>query len=143
MWDNESLAALMEPAVGKIFRYIRRGLTEEARAHALTFTQVNALRFLWVNGPMRMNELAGMLELSGSACTAMVEQLEKRGLLEKRLDAADRRATLVSNTADGEVLARQITHNAYRHVAEGMQQLGVAERYMVLAGFEALASVID
>lgn len=142
MWESDRLAQVMEPAVAKLFRFLRRSLSEAGKAHQLTFTQANALRFLLAGGDKRMSELAARLELSNSACTAMVDQLEKRRLVTKTLDPDDRRSNLVSLSRDGTVMAEAMVAAMYTRLADAMKRLSVPERYMVLGAFEALAQVI-
>jgi DNA-binding MarR family transcriptional regulator len=50
---------------------------------------------------LKMNELSRLLMVTGGNVTAIVDQLEKEGLVE-RLESADRRAWLVRLTKSGE-----------------------------------------
>lgn len=142
-WDGAELARLMEPSVATIFRFLRKSSAEVAKAHQLTPTQVNALRALMLAGPLRMSDLATRLELSNSACTAMIDQLARLELVTKGLDESDRRATRVDITPQGQEVATAIVGSIYRRLGEAMELLRPAERYMVLGGLEALAALID
>lgn len=142
-WSGPELAALMEPAVATIFRFLRKSGANEAKAHHLTPSQVTALRSLMVSGTLRMSDLASRLELSNSACSTMIDQLDRLQLVEKGLDPSDRRVTLVCVTSAGREVATAIVGRIYRHLAEAMRDLRPAERYMVLGGLESLAKLIE
>ena len=53
---------------------------------------------------MRSGELCDQVSLSQPAVSRMIDRFETRGLVEKRIDPADRRAVLVSLTANGREL---------------------------------------
>lgn len=141
-WDGAELAGLMEPAVATIFRFLRKSSADEAKAHHLTNTQATALRALLLSGSLRMSDLAARLELSNSACSSMIEQLDRLGLVERCLGEADRRVTLVSITPRGREVSTAIVNSLYGRLAEAMQDVRPAECYMMLGGLEALASLI-
>jgi len=61
-------------------------------------------------GGLRMNELAAALTLSKSGLTTLVDRIEESGLISRRDDPADRRATVVALTASG----RRIVRDAIR-----------------------------
>lgn len=54
------------------------------------------------DGGRRMTDLADAVVMSKSGLTALVDRMEKEGLVERRRDAADRRATRVALTPEGE-----------------------------------------
>jgi DNA-binding MarR family transcriptional regulator len=65
------------------------------------------LRLEAADGGLRMSEISESLVLSRGGTTKVVDRLEAMGLAERRADPEDRRATLVSITADGrEALSR-------------------------------------
>ncbi len=57
---------------------------------------------------MTMRELAGELACDASNATGLVDRLERRGLLERRADEADRRIKRVCLTAAGRRLREKI-----------------------------------
>ena len=56
---------------------------------------------LGAHGAMRLSELSDHLHIAPRSATEVVDALEARGLVERRPDPADRRATLVELTEDG------------------------------------------
>jgi DNA-binding MarR family transcriptional regulator len=85
-----------------------------AEATGLPFTRVRALRRL-ADGPLKLNELAEALDSDAPSVTVAVNDLEKRGLVERRAHPDDRRAKLVSLTPAGKrtlAAARSVTERA-------------------------------
>jgi DNA-binding MarR family transcriptional regulator len=60
-----------------------------------------ALGVLMRHGVMRLSELSEHLRIAPRSTTEVVDALEQRGLVERRPDPNDRRATLVSLTDEG------------------------------------------
>ena len=67
----------------------------------ITPAQLRAPRMLRRHGVMRLSELSDRLRIAPRSATEVVDALEKRGLVERRPDPGDRRATLVEVTDDG------------------------------------------
>jgi DNA-binding MarR family transcriptional regulator len=80
----------------------RRG--EAAAALGMSFVRVKALRRL-AGAPMTMSELAAELSIDPPYTTVVIDDLEERGLVERRPDAADRRRKIVAVTPEGRRLA--------------------------------------
>jgi DNA-binding MarR family transcriptional regulator len=86
----------------------RRKVSE---ATGLPFSRVRALKRLR-DQPRALSELALELGTDAPAATVIVNDLEKRGLVERRPHAEDRRIKLASLTAEGRkvlALVRKIT----------------------------------
>jgi DNA-binding MarR family transcriptional regulator len=56
---------------------------------------------------MRMSDLASSVLLSASGVTRLVDQLADRGLIERRADSKDARATIASLTKEGKSILRK------------------------------------
>jgi DNA-binding MarR family transcriptional regulator len=67
----------------------------------ITPGQLRALRVLGHHGPQRMSELSDHLHIAARSTTEVVDALESRGLVERRPDQLDRRATLAELTERG------------------------------------------
>jgi DNA-binding MarR family transcriptional regulator len=87
-------------------RQLRRRLAEIAERHDLTD---NELLVLWIsNGGGRVQiELAGEIGVSPAQISGIVERLNRRGLVEMRRQAVDRRRQVCETSAAGaQILAR-------------------------------------
>jgi DNA-binding MarR family transcriptional regulator len=79
---------------------------EVSAAVGLPFARVRALRRIAVS-PMTLGELAAALGIDPPNCTTVVDDLEERGLVERRPHPTDRRSKLVATTAQGTKLAKR------------------------------------
>jgi DNA-binding MarR family transcriptional regulator len=84
-----------------------RGASQETLAPwDITPAHLRALRALGHHGSMRLSDLSGRLRIAPRSGTEVVDALESRGLVRRRPDPGDRRATLVEMTEHGaEVMA--------------------------------------
>jgi DNA-binding MarR family transcriptional regulator len=88
----------------------------------------DALLHVYEAGPegIRMTDLSARLVVSKSGLTTVVDRLEKRGLLRRVPDPADRRAIRVAITDEGYALFRtaakahmaSVENNFSRHIAD-------------------------
>ena len=67
----------------------------------ITPAQLRALRVLGHHGTLRMSALSEHLRIAARSATEVVEALESRGLVTRRPDPGDRRATLAELTGEG------------------------------------------
>jgi len=96
-----------------------------AEVTGLPFTRVRALWRL-AEGERTLAELAASMGTDAPAATVIVNDLEERGLVERRVHPDDRRARLVSITAAGKKLlhaASAVTDRAPQSIAK----LGAAD----------------
>lgn len=79
-----------------------RGASQETLAPwDITPGHLRALRTLGHHGTMRLSDLSGRLHIAPRSATEVVDALESRGLVRRRADPGDRRATLVEMTEHG------------------------------------------
>jgi len=72
----------------------------------LSFGKTRALRRI-ARRPMPMGELAALLGMDPPNLTAVIDDLEHTGLVERQAHSSDRRVKLVAATAAGAALARR------------------------------------
>lgn len=72
----------------------------------MSYLRAKALRLL-TPGPMPMRDLGTALVTDAPYITVIVDDLEKRGLVEREVNPADRRSKLVRITAAGREVARR------------------------------------
>jgi DNA-binding MarR family transcriptional regulator len=94
---NETLA----DAFRSVSRQLRETSQETLAPWDINPSQFRALRMLNHHGAIRLSDLSGRLHIAPRSATEVVDALESRGLVERRPDPSDRRATLVELTAHG------------------------------------------
>jgi len=85
----------------------RAHILAAASEHDLSPPQLFLLRRLEPDQPTPMSELAAFFGCDASNITGLVDRLEARGLIERRVPAHDRRVKQVVLTAAGEGLREQ------------------------------------
>lgn len=102
--DEESLAETFWAVARRLRHQSKRTLEpwEINPGHA------RALAVLMRHGAVRLSALAEHLRIAPRSATEVVDGLAERGLVERRPDPVDRRATLVALTAEGERVGEAI-----------------------------------
>ena len=109
-----SPSGLVTPEASEAWRLIfdlgsvhRAHILASASEHDLSPPQLFLLRRLQPDQPTPMSELATFFGCDASNITGLVDRLEARGLIERRVPAHDRRVKQVVLTATGEALREQ------------------------------------
>ncbi|MET8308580.1 MULTISPECIES: MarR family winged helix-turn-helix transcriptional regulator [unclassified Micromonospora] len=95
--DDESLAETFWAVAGRLRRQARESLAP----WDVTPSQSRALGVLARHGELRPGGIAEHLRIAPRSATEVIDDLQARGLVERRPDPADRRATLVALTDEG------------------------------------------
>jgi MarR family transcriptional regulator, 2-MHQ and catechol-resistance regulon repressor len=75
----------------------------ECHIHSLGigFSDFAVMEVLLHKGPMPVNTLGAKVRLTSGSITALVDRLEKKGLVERRAETGDRRTRMVHLTTSG------------------------------------------
>ncbi len=98
----------LSEAFWAVARELRHRSREALAPWDITPSQSRAVGVLLRHEPMRLRDLAEHLRIAARSATEVVDDLEARGLVERRPDPHDRRATLARLTAPGRDLAAAI-----------------------------------
>jgi DNA-binding MarR family transcriptional regulator len=85
----------LSEAFWSVARKLRETSQETLAPWDITPAQLRALRVLKRHGPMRLSELSDHLHIAARSATEVADALEARGLIGRRPDPGDRRATIV------------------------------------------------
>ncbi|RZT78755.1 DNA-binding MarR family transcriptional regulator [Micromonospora violae] len=102
--DDESLAETF----WAVASHLRRQTRDALAPWDVTPSQSRALGVLARHGEVRPGTLAEHLRIAPRSATEVVDDLQTRGLVERRPDPADRRATLVALTEQGDRVSTAI-----------------------------------
>jgi DNA-binding MarR family transcriptional regulator len=91
----------LSEAFSSVARQLRHTSQETLAPWDITPSHLRALRVLMRHGMMRLSELSDHLHIAARSTTEVVDALETRGLVQRRPDPDDRRATLVEVTEHG------------------------------------------
>jgi len=84
-----------------VARQLREVSQETLAPWDISPSHLRALRVLRRHGVMRLSELSDRLHIAPRSTTEVIDALESRGLVQRRPDPGDRRATLVEVTGHG------------------------------------------
>jgi DNA-binding MarR family transcriptional regulator len=116
--DSAEVARLGEE-LGVFSRRFYEWLTEEMKPLEVNPGRRKILRLLLENGPMKMSQLASELQLDPKRMTKLVDLLEDAGLVERQVEAGDRRAKLVGLTPRGRERWQPI-NEGFAAIVEGL-----------------------
>jgi DNA-binding MarR family transcriptional regulator len=74
----------------------------------LTAEMLQVLRYLWVHDGVNQQEIANAVNKDKATLTSMLDNLVRRGLVERQEDSQDRRSKRIRLTAKGWALEQQI-----------------------------------
>jgi DNA-binding MarR family transcriptional regulator len=101
--------------------------------------QLHALRVIEPGAELPMSSLAGKLFCDASNVTGIVDRLEARGLIERRLAAYDRRVKLLALTEEGE----RVREAAWRQLSEPPPAIAALSPEHQRALRDALRAALD
>jgi DNA-binding MarR family transcriptional regulator len=105
----------------------------------LSFSALSVLHTLSRLGPCRLSDLVRTEQIKQPALTSAVAKLERDGLVERRPDPRDRRASVLSLTADGQSIVSRRHADRAERLGSLMGRLSPADRTRLLG----IAGVLD
>lgn len=92
------------------FHSFRRQIEKETVAHGVSPGQWRFLRQLWHSNGICQHRLAGQLAISDATAAVTLRELEKKGLINRRRNAGNRREVLIFMTQQGRALESLLLH---------------------------------
>src|ERR1700760_4537954 len=102
---------------------ISRRVDRQGSAEGLTAAQVSVLSTVVHRGPLGLKELAEVEGINPTMLSRVVGKLEVAGLIEREVDADDRRAARVAVTTAGARLHRRLLSKRSALLAERLAEL--------------------
>jgi DNA-binding MarR family transcriptional regulator len=121
-----------DETLSEAFRSVARQLRETSQEALapwdITPSHLRALRVLMRHGAIRLSELSDHLHIAARSATEVVDALETRGLVQRRPDPGDRRATLVEVTEHGAGVLDAISAASGTEAERAFDRLSPADR---------------
>jgi MarR family transcriptional regulator, 2-MHQ and catechol-resistance regulon repressor len=121
--EETATALKLWVVLARAYDAVGRHSAADIARHDLTTGEFGILEALYHKGPMLLGEVQRRILVSSGGITYLVDRLEKRGLVERRECAEDRRARYAALTPAGEELIARIfpAHAArMRHALAGL-----------------------
>jgi DNA-binding MarR family transcriptional regulator len=132
--SSTDLAHRLRPVVTRLARRMRQQAGAE-----LSPTQGAALATIDCHGPLTPSELAARERIQRPTATRVLARLEEAGLVQRTLDPADRRSSLVSTTAAGHELLDSVRDRKDAYLAQRLDRLSPED----LAAVERAAGILE
>lgn len=116
----------------------RNAVSERA---GLNITDSECLRLLFAKGVATPSELARYTGLTSGAATAMLDRLEKAGLIERRPNPKDRRGTLIIPAEGASERARSWFESARQAQEELLSSYSENELEIIADAFERFTKI--
>lgn len=98
-------------------------MTKE-RLFGISFMDIFLLQYLRTHSPCCMGDVAAEMSRPVSTVTRVVDRLEKKHLLCRRKDPADRRTILVELKPRGVEIVKEVEDHTYAVIMKNLEQLG-------------------
>jgi DNA-binding MarR family transcriptional regulator len=128
------MAATTAPTLGSQLRLVVLRLSRRLRQQAvgeITASQLSALSVVANHGELSLGELAAIERIAPPSMTRIAARLEEGGLLERRVDAVDRRVARVAVSPAGEALLAETRTRRDAFLAARLQEFTVEERALL------------
>lgn len=105
------------------------------RKHGITETQWRVLRALTTADSLRVSQVGALTLISGPSLTRILKALEARGLIERKAESGDQRASLISIRPAGSQLILSVAPHSeqrYHSIHERLGQRDIDELYRIL-----------
>ncbi|MBP7549712.1 MAG: MarR family transcriptional regulator [Gemmatimonadaceae bacterium] len=96
--------------------------------HGLSPAEFGVLEALHHKGPLLLGDVQRRTLISSGGTTFLIDRLEKKGLVERRLCASDRRARYAALTAQGRALMTEVFPAHAEVIRRAMAGLGLADQ---------------
>jgi len=103
----------------KAYRAMERVAVHSIENTGMCFSDFAILEILLHKGPMPVNTMAPLVNLTSGSMTTAVDRLEGRGLVKREIAPEDRRSRVVSLTAPG----RELIERVFAQHAADMEQM--------------------
>jgi DNA-binding MarR family transcriptional regulator len=137
-------AEAIERDLRAVRQLLRRPLDAAIAEGGLTGPQQAAMAALVKADGLSLKELSRDLGLAHSTVSGIVDRLEKRGMVERKTDDADRRVSRIVPTRQVRQFVRETMPELERHpLAEALEEATAAERQAVAQGMGTLRRLLE
>ena len=139
---EEALAAELTTAWGGVRRRLRRSARARVGGEPLTGSQVEVLRLVETQPGVGVRDAAAALHLAPNTVSTLVGGLAAAGLLDRRPDPDDRRATQLHLTPAATTRLRRWRDERDRVLASALEHLDAEDRRRLEASLPALERLL-
>jgi len=135
--NNELVEHVLDLA-NRVFRELLPIVPTEVLKFDLTMPQLKVVLLLYLNGPMRMSDIASSLGVSLATATGVVDRLVERDTVLREADPNDRRVVLCRLSDKGEDLTGVLWRSARERARQLLSAMPTPRLEMLNEALEAL-----
>jgi DNA-binding MarR family transcriptional regulator len=132
-----STAPTLESQLRLVVLRLSRRLRQQT-AGDVTASQISALATIAKHGEVSLGELAAIERIAPPSMTRIAARLEEQGLVERRVDASDRRVARVAVSPEGESLLAETRTRRDAFLAARLQDFTPEEQALLAAAVPLL-----
>lgn len=130
-------------ALRRILRVTELHGKDVARSVGLTAVQLRLLKFTAETRGATAKTLASQMRVSQATVTTLLDKLERRGMIQRRISDADRRQKMILMTPKGHAALENAPDPMQRDFALRFEKLEDWEQSMLLASVEKISALLD
>lgn len=115
---------------------------EKVHLFGMTYQDSYLLYYLCRHSPVRMSDIAAELSVHISNASRAVDRLERRKLVSRSKDPADKRNILVSLEPAGKQLMKSSEDHSYERIRNGLQGFSVTELATIMKAAANLSTIL-
>ena len=139
----EYQANKLQELISELHNCCKERYSHEAKAFMLPQAELRCLMLFEGHKYLTGIEIAGLLEVAKSRATVIIENLEKRGLVQRAPDPNDARVKLINLTPAGQKKVREIEEFLFTLHQQLLGQIDPGQRTGVITALETLRSSMD
>jgi DNA-binding MarR family transcriptional regulator len=126
----------------RVFQAINEYSKSAERSTGLTGPQLWALKILFIESPMRVSDLARQMRLRPPTVVGIIDRLEGKGLIFRKISKEDRRAVNLGLEETGRNLAARAPEVVQDILLRGLEELTEEQRQSVAEGMKLLVQLL-
>jgi MarR family 2-MHQ and catechol resistance regulon transcriptional repressor len=131
--DKQAAALKLWVVLARAYAAVSERAARDVARHGLTLAEFAVMEALYHKGQLLLGEVQKKILVSSGGVTYLVDRLEQRGLVERRLCAEDRRARYAALTADGQAFMSRIFPEHAECITEVASALTIEQQQQVTA----------
>jgi len=139
----EYQANKLQELIGELHNCCKERFSREAKAFKMPQAELKCLMLFEGHKYLTGNGIASMLEVAKSRATVIIENLEKKGLVQRSIDPNDARVKLISLTPAGHRKVKKIEDFMFSLHQQLLGQIDPNQRTGVISALETLRSSME
>ena len=123
------------------YQAFERYSAPDLRAMGLTMTQFDVIATLGNQPPMTCKELGEKTLVTKGTLTGVLERLESKGILERKLNPEDARSQMIRLTVEGQKLFEKVFPAHLQHLEDAFKKLNVEKLELLRTSLKSLEAI--